>query len=53
MQVGHPAGEELRVGAADAGLLDVDDDLPRGGRRRLDVADRPLPWSRDEERARG
>ncbi len=33
VEIGHLAGEELDIGAADSNPIDVDDDLPRAGYR--------------------
>ena len=50
VQVGHLAGEELDVGAADADAMDVDDDLPGPRDRRLDLEHGRLVRCRDDER---
>jgi hypothetical protein len=49
VQVGHLAGEELRVGAAHPAPLDVDDDLARPGDRRRHVAYLGTPGTGDDE----
>src|SRR6266536_2947598 len=49
VQVGHLAGEELDIGPADAGQLDVDDGLAGSGRGARDVRDDGLPRAGDDE----
>jgi hypothetical protein len=51
VQVGHLAGEELDVGAAQAGPLHVDHHPPRLGRRRRDVPHPGPAGTLDHERA--
>jgi hypothetical protein len=48
-QVRHGAGEEFRVGAADADPFDVDDNLARAWGRRLDVFDAGVVRTVDDE----
>jgi hypothetical protein len=51
VQVGHRAGEELDVGAAEPGALDIDDDLARACLGRVDVMHPGFARSGDDERA--
>jgi hypothetical protein len=51
VQVGHRAGEELRVRAADPGALDVDDDLARAWFGGCHVLDLGLARAGDDEGA--
>ena len=53
MQVAHLAGEELHVGTADTGPLDVDHDLTGTWHGRRDVPDIGLPWPGDDESTHG
>jgi hypothetical protein len=53
MQVAHLTGEELHVGAANAGALDVDNDLTGTWHGRRDVLDIGLPWPGDDESTHG
>ena len=50
MEIGHLAREELDVGAADAGSLDVDDDLAGRRHRASDLLDPGRPGPGDHER---
>ena len=51
LDVGHLAGVELDVGAADADPIDLDEQLSRGGDRIGHVAHRRLARRGDDERA--
>ncbi|EPJ40679.1 putative L-arabonate dehydratase [Streptomyces afghaniensis 772] len=51
MEVGHGAGEELRVRAAHTGPLDVDDDLTGTGHRRRKLLDLVRAGPGQDERA--
>src|ERR1022692_437661 len=50
VQIRHLTGEELGIGAADPGALDVHHDITRSGRRRCDIHDRALARSGNHER---
>jgi hypothetical protein len=43
VEVGHLAGEQLDVGAADPNPFHLDHDLTRAGHRRVDVIDSGIP----------
>ena len=49
MEVGHLAGPELDVGAADADAVDIDDDLTRRGDGIGDLFDRAFAGRVDDE----
>ena len=49
--VRHLAGVQLDVGAADSHALDLHQQLAGGGHRILDLHDRGLAWSCDDEGA--
>ena len=53
VEVVHRAGEELRVGAAHPGALDLDDHLARARDGRFHVLDGRLAGPGDDERSHG
>ena len=53
LEIGHLAGEELDIRAADSHPFDVDDDLPRAGHRCRHLLHRTLFCRGQDVRAHG